>query len=38
MANGKTPQELERIAKNLCEQRGISYDDAQRAFQQKFKF
>jgi hypothetical protein len=38
MASGKTPQELERVARNLCEQRGINYDDAMKAFQQQFKF
>lgn len=36
MANGKTQQELEQVAKNICEQKGISYDDAFRTFSQMF--
>ena len=34
MANGKTAAELEQIAKNICEQKGISYVDAYKAFSQ----
>lgn len=34
MANGKSEQELEQIAKNLCQQRGINLDDAIKQFQQ----
>ena len=34
MANGKTPRELEQVARNICEQKGISYDDAYKAFSQ----
>lgn len=28
MVDGKTPQEMEQIAKNLCGQRGIDFDQA----------
>jgi hypothetical protein len=38
MAAGRSPQELEQIAKNLCQQRGINFDDAWKAFQQQFRF
>lgn len=38
MASGKNPQELEQIAKNLCQQRGINFDEAWKMFQQQFKF
>ena len=38
MASGKNPQELEQIAKNLCQQRGIDFDEAWKMFQQQFKF
>lgn len=34
MASGKSEQELEQIAKNLCQQRGINLDDAIKQFQQ----
>lgn len=36
MADGKTSKELEQVAKNICEQKGISYDDAFRTFSQMF--
>lgn len=38
MANGKSPKELEQIAKNLCKEKGISFEEAWRFFQQQFKF
>lgn len=38
MASGKSPEELEQIAKNLCQQRGIDFDEAWKMFQQQFKF
>lgn len=38
MASGKSPEELEQIAKNLCKQRGINFDEAWKTFQQQFKF
>ena len=38
MASGKNPKELEQIAKNLCQQRGIDFDEAWKMFQQQFKF
>lgn len=34
MANGKSPRELEQVAKNICEQKGIKYEDAYKAFSQ----
>jgi hypothetical protein len=34
MAQGKSPQELEQVAKNLCKQRGIDLDSAMKQFQQ----
>jgi hypothetical protein len=38
MAEGKSPDELEKIARNLCQQRGINFDEAWKMFQQQFKF
>jgi hypothetical protein len=37
MADGKTSAELEQVAKNLCEQKGIKYEDALKAFTQMLK-
>lgn len=34
MAQGKSPQELEQVAKNLCQQRGIDLDSAMNQFNQ----
>ena len=34
MAAGKSPQEIEQIAKNLCQQRGINIDEAYKQFRQ----
>lgn len=34
MAQGKTPQELEQVARNLCQQRGIDLDSAMNQFKQ----
>ena len=36
MANGKSEQELEQIAKNLSQQRGINLDEAKNQFAQMF--
>ena len=36
MAAGKSPQELQQIAKNLCQQRGINIDEAYNQFKQMF--
>nr|DAR67939.1 MAG TPA: antitoxin [Caudoviricetes sp.] len=38
MVSGKTPEEIEQIAKNLCQQRGINFDEAWKMFQQQFRF
>lgn len=37
MANGKSEKELEQIAKNLCQQRGINIDEAYKQFNQMFQ-
>ena len=36
MAAGKSEKELEQIAKNLCEQRGINIDQAMEQFKKQF--
>lgn len=36
MADGKSEKELEQIAKNLCEQRGINIDRAMEQFKKQF--
>lgn len=36
MAQGKTPQELEQVARNLCQQRGININDAMKQFNMIF--
>lgn len=35
MAKGKTPQELETIAKNLCKEKGVDFEQAFSQFQQQ---
>lgn len=35
MANGKTEDELKQIANNLCKQRGIDLEEAQKQFQKQ---
>lgn len=37
MAQGKTPQEIEQIAKNLCAEKGLNYEEALSAFQNYMK-
>lgn len=34
MAKGKSPHELEQVARNLCQQRGIDLDSAMNQFKQ----
>lgn len=34
MAEGKTPQELEQIARNICGSKGVNYDEAVTMFRQ----
>jgi hypothetical protein len=34
MANGKSPAQLEQIAKNLCHEKGVDYGQAMQAFEQ----
>ena len=37
MAYGKDRNELEQIARNICEQKGINYEEAYKAFFQMLK-
>lgn len=37
MAQGKTPQQIEQIAKNLCAEKGLNYEEALSAFQNYMK-
>lgn len=32
MTNGKSPAEIEQIARNICAQRGVDFDDALKEF------
>ena len=34
MADGKTPAELEQIAKNICASKGVDYNEAVNMFKQ----
>lgn len=36
MAAGKSPEEIQQIAKNLCQQRGIDIEEAYKQFKQMF--
>lgn len=36
MAYGKSPNELEQIAKNICATKGVNYNEAVNAFKQMF--
>lgn len=33
MSKGKSPQEIEQVIRNLCQQRGVDYDSALQQFQ-----
>lgn len=37
MSQGKSKEEIEQIAKNLCVERGLNYDEALNAFQNQLK-
>lgn len=37
MASGKTENELKQIANNLCEQRGLNLEEAQKQFQKQME-
>lgn len=37
MSQGKSPDQLKDVCKNLCEQQGINFDDAFNQFQTQFK-
>lgn len=36
MTNGKNPQDVTTIAKNLCKQQGVDYEQAMSQFKQQF--
>ena len=38
MANGKSPEEIQQICKNLCQQRGIDLDQAIDQFKNQFGY
>lgn len=38
MAQGRNPQELEQIARNICKERGINFDQALSQFKQQKEF
>ena len=35
MARGKTPEQLQQIAKNLCQEKGIDFDQALAQFKKQ---
>lgn len=37
MGSGKSKEEIETIAKNLCAEKGINYDEAWNNFQKQMK-
>ena len=37
MAKGKNPQELQQIAENICQEKGINIQQAFENFKQQFK-
>lgn len=37
MAQGKTPEELQQIAMNICREKGIDFNQALEAFKQQYK-
>lgn len=36
MASGKSPEDVQNIARNLCAQRGVDFDDALAQFKKMF--
>ena len=36
MAQGKSPEQLQQVAQNLCQQKGIDINQAYAVFQQQF--
>lgn len=38
MADGKSPEEIQQICKNLCQQRGIDLDQALNQFKNQFGY
>ena len=36
MSQGKTPQELQQIAMNICREKGIDFNQALEVFKQQF--
>lgn len=37
MCQGKSKEEIEQIARNLCNERGLNYDEALSSFQKQMK-
>lgn len=37
MAQGKTPEELQQIAMNICREKGIDFNQALEVFKQQYK-
>ena len=37
MSQGKTPQELQQIAMNICREKGIDFNQAFEVFKQQFR-
>lgn len=36
MANGKSPEQIQQVAKNICSQKGIDYDSMQNMLESQF--
>lgn len=36
MSNGKSPEQIKQVCQNLCQQRGISFEDAYNEFNNNF--
>lgn len=37
MSDGKTPDQIKQVCKNICEQKGIDFDQAFNQFQSQYK-
>lgn len=37
MCHGKSKEEIEQIARNLCNERGLNYDETLSSFQKQMK-
>lgn len=36
MANGKSPEQIQQVARNICSQKGIDYDSMQNMLESQF--